>query len=316
MSEVFIGLDAGGSNLRAVATDAQLNLLAEVQNSGVSANPSVVGLPETAAQISAILGQVLHAIDRPSRDVRAVGLGIAGMADPRYQADLHSMVGAVLPHAQAVISSDFEIALIGATGERRGILLLAGTGSVGFGVNAAGEQALVGGWGYLLGDEGGGSWIGREALRLIVAAADQGSPCPALGLTIMNQLGIEQPRDLVAWIYGRTSPPPVRVREIAALAQTVLAAAAAHDGDALVIVEAAADALVRIARLVQQRLNIDPDFKLNQLAFAGGLLQQSNPLSQRVCNRLGLLTPPIPRYSPVIGAALLAIEHEKANSRE
>ncbi|MBX3065009.1 MAG: hypothetical protein KF726_18655 [Anaerolineae bacterium] len=314
MSEVFIGLDGGGSNLRAVATDAQLNLLAEVQNSGVSANPSVVGLPETAAQISAILEQVLRAIDRPSSAVRAVGLGIAGMADPRYHADLRSMVGAVLPDAQAVISSDFEIALIGATGERRGILLLAGTGSVGFGVNAAGEQALVGGWGYQLGDEGGGSWIGREALRLIVAATDQGIPCPPLGLTIMKQLGIEQPRDLVSWLYGRSATPPVR--EIAALAQTVLAAAAAHDSDALTIVEAAADALFRIARLVQQRLNVGPDFKRNQLAFAGGLLQQSNPLSQRVCSRLGLPTLPIPRYPPVIGAAILAIEEEKANSRE
>ena len=77
----------------------------------------------------------------------------------------------MLPAAQIALSSDVEIALVGALGQRLGIVVLAGTGSAAYGVNRAGDALLVGGWGYLLGDEGSGYWIGAEALRLLARAS-------------------------------------------------------------------------------------------------------------------------------------------------
>jgi N-acetylglucosamine kinase-like BadF-type ATPase len=166
-------------------------------------------------------------------------------------------------------------------------------------VNAAGEQVLVGGWGYLLGDEGSGAWIGREAVRLIIRANDQGTPLSALAAAVMSDLGLARPREVVPWLYGRTPPP---IKELAALVPRVLDAADSDDPDATRILDAAAAALEELARLLQRRLQLDNA----AIALAGGLLQHDNALSRRVCARLGLSTIPLTRYSPALGAALLA----------
>ena len=80
----------------------------------------------------------------------------------------------------------------------------------------------------------------------------------------------------------------------------------AEDGDlvAQVIITGAVAELALAAQTVMRRLDMpEPDF-----AFAGGLLSQSNVLSESLCAALGLEALPVPRHPPVIGAALLALE--------
>ena len=50
-------------------------------------------------------------------------------------------------------------------GHEPGVVIIAGTGSIAYGHNGQGQAARAGGWGYVLGDEGSGYWIGRHALR-------------------------------------------------------------------------------------------------------------------------------------------------------
>jgi N-acetylglucosamine kinase-like BadF-type ATPase len=68
------------------------------------------------------------------------------------------------------------------------------------------------------------------------------------------------------------------------------------------ILDSAAAALVRLNTAVQGRL----EDRTLPVAFAGGLLAESNPLSQRLCEQLNLADFPQARYTPVVGAALLA----------
>ena len=63
----------------------------------------------------------------------------------------------------------------GAPGEP-GVVVISGTGSISYGRNAQGEAARAGGWGYVLGDEGSGYWIGRAALRAVLRQADRRGP--------------------------------------------------------------------------------------------------------------------------------------------
>ena len=83
---------------------------------------------------------------------------------------LRNVLTSVLSHAQITVAPDYEIALIGAHGKRYGMLVLSGTGSVAFGIDASGESAHSGGWGYLLDDGGSGYWLGLEMLEV-------GHPC-------------------------------------------------------------------------------------------------------------------------------------------
>jgi len=57
------------------------------------------------------------------------------------------------------------IAYIGAIGLKPGVLLIAGTGSIAIGRKQDGTMIRAGGWGPAFGDEGGGFWIGGEAIR-------------------------------------------------------------------------------------------------------------------------------------------------------
>jgi N-acetylglucosamine kinase-like BadF-type ATPase len=93
------------------------------------------------------------------------------------------------------------------------------------------------------------------------------------------------------------------VRDVAQLAPLVLQCAAQGDSVAQATVEVGARDLALSVRAVAQRLELRPQ----QVAFAGGLLTTPNPLSDLVCELLGLNVIPAPKHTPVMGAAILAL---------
>lgn len=297
MTNCTLGIDGGGSNLRVAVVDEQLKVLAQTTHG--TANPSAIGRDASAALIQEAIREVI-ALTGSNVSIYAVGIGIAGAAATHSAEWLRQTVKTVLPDIQVAASMDYEIALVGAHGKRRGLLILAGTGTVGYGVNDAGESAQVGGWGYLLGDEGGGYWIGLQALKALTRWADNADLITQkLAQSVMEHLQFTHPTDVLKWIYA----PPPPIREVAALAEIVLNLAEEGDALALEIIEKAADALAGIAHILQARLGLHDE---TQIAFAGGLLTAENRLSQALCKRLSLTAIPQPRYTPVIGAALLA----------
>lgn len=299
---LFMGIDGGGSRLRVALTDADLNPLAQIEYG--SANPSSIGGEVAAARIRAAIGETLAAAGVTARDVMAVGIGIAGASAAHAESWLRGTVSEALPESLIMPSSDHEIALVGAHGARRGVLVLAGTGSVAVGISAAGAVAQSGGWGYLIGDEGSGYWIGGEALRLLTRVAD-GRPLntaeasSTLPDRLMAHMTVDSPRAVIRWLYGDDKPP---VGKVALLAELVLEAAQEGDLGAVAIIARAADALAALAENVLRRLSA-PELTIR---FAGGLLINENPLSLRLCKRLGLIVFPKALYPPVIGGALLA----------
>ena len=78
--------------------------------------------------------------------------------------------------ARVLVVNDALVALEAGAPGQPGVVIISGTGSIAYGRNAAGEAARAGGWGYVLGDEGSGYWIGRAALRAVLRAADERGP--------------------------------------------------------------------------------------------------------------------------------------------
>jgi N-acetylglucosamine kinase-like BadF-type ATPase len=290
---VTMGIDGGGSGVRVVVADEHLHVLAEA--TGTTANPSTIGRKVATAVIQDAMREALESVQHP---IRAVGIGIAG-ASAAYATDwLVATVSDVLPGTRVIASSDNEIALVGAHGSRRGAIVLAGTGSVAFAIDPQGQPVQTGGWGYLLGDEGGGYWLAAEALRASARWHDGIQPkAEALTARVMTAFGFARPADILAWLYRY--PPPVR--ETASYAPMVLEAAAHGDAAAAAIVERGAAALALLAQTVCARAGIALDVR-----FCGGLLTAENPLSAALCRRLGLEAIPQPMYPPAMGAALLA----------
>lgn len=289
----WMGIDGGGSNLRIVIVDNDLNILAS--HHGEAVNPSSVGRELAAERIRNGIHELMRAQDQR---ISAVGIGVAG-ASAIHAADwLRAVLEPVLPDVPIVTSSDEEIALVGARGEPVGAVLLAGTGSVAYGINSDGRIQRAGGWGYLLGDEGSGYWIGLQALRLITDWGDSRlAQETALVSTIMQELGLTRAFDLIAWTYQKAHP-----RDIAALAPLVLELAEAGDKTAMRIISEAAEHLAALVEHVCSQLGLGHQ----TIVYAGSLLTRNTPLCRAVTQRLGLETRPEVRYPAAVGAALLA----------
>ncbi|HEX3051628.1 MAG TPA: BadF/BadG/BcrA/BcrD ATPase family protein [Aggregatilineaceae bacterium] len=299
MTDYVMGIDGGGSTIRVVIVTPNLQIRG--QSEGPTANPSITGREQAAATIQQAMREAIRTAELTAEQITAVGIGVAGAAAHHSAEWLRTVTAAVVPQAQIIPSADFEIALVGAVGKREGVLVLAGTGSLAYGVNADGKTTLVGGWGYLLDDAGSGYWIGRAGLEAIVRASDGRGPSTKLTSALLDALHLQTPLDLIAWLYRSEAP---RMRDVAGLTPLVFEVANQGDIVAQRIVARAADELFLAVQTVKQRLVMDEN---TDIAFAGGLLASSNPLSDALCAALNLPTLPLPRYSPVIGAALLAL---------
>lgn len=285
----YLGIDGGGSNLRVVLVDEALNVVAETPRGTV--NPNIIGFDAATALIQSAIREIAPGVT----EIAAVGIGIAG-ASLAFDW-MRETVAGVLPAVPVFPAIDVEVALVGAHGERRGALILAGTGSIAYGINDMGETAQAGGWGYALGDEGGGYWLGLQALRAVTHWSDGLAPdAEPLARRVMDALRCAKPRDVIAWAY------PPNVKATAELARIVLNAADADDPYARRVVASGAWRLTEFTHAVLRRL----DAPHLPVAFAGSLLTSENPLSRDVCRYLGLSEIPRSHYPPVIGAALLA----------
>ncbi|MCY4146447.1 MAG: hypothetical protein OXE95_09200 [Chloroflexi bacterium] len=294
---LFAGIDGGGSSLRVAIVDARLATIA-TQSAG-TANPSISGREGAQAHIRATVRATLRQAGIAPERIAAAGIGIAGASNLHSKDWLLATLAPVLPSARLVPSSDLEIALVGALGRRHGILLLAGTGSAAYGCAPGGQRLQVGGWGYLLGDEGSGYWMGMQLLRGITAAYDQDIGLTELGAACLDALELETARDLVGWLYRGNEAAPARV---AKLARLVLDVARTGDDEAKRLVAAAARHLAKQVEWLRSQL----DYPCAPIAFAGGLLEADNALCAAVTRQLNLPEQPKALHSPAIGAALLA----------
>lgn len=297
MNGYVMGIDGGGSNLRVVVATPDLQVVGESHAGTV--NPSVIGRETAAGLIRQHMWAAITNAHLQPADIRAVCIGVAG-ASADHSADwLCEVVGPITPNAKIRPSADQEIALVGAHGKREGILILAGTGSVAYGVNPAGQAAVVGGWGYLLGDEGSGYWLGMSALRAISQASERRAAKTTLTESVLHELNLEKPRDLIRWLYAQP-----RNAEIAQLAPLIIQQADAGDAVANCLVGEAIQHLAGHVTALRDILNF-PDAPI---AFAGGLLTHPNALSSGLGRHLQLPAIPVPLYPPVIGAVLLALD--------
>ena len=205
---LFMGIDGGGSKLRIAIVNADLHPLCSI--SGEAANPNTVGRAAAQAVIRRGIADALDQACIQPRDIAALAIGIAGASNLHSEDWLIETVRPVLPASLLVPSSDLEIALVGALGQRHGILLLAGTGSAVYGSAQGGARLQIGGWGYLLGDDGSGYWLGLQLLRRVTAQFDEGlsSEDDPLTLICLDELGLKKPRELVAWLYRAEETPP------------------------------------------------------------------------------------------------------------
>lgn len=205
-----------------------------------------------------------------------------------------------LPTQNLQLLHDAPAAHAGAFGGAPGVVVIAGTGSVAYGVNARGANVTIGGWGYLFGDEGGGFWYARETIADAMSDLDS-HESNELGALALQYFGLPSLRVLARAFYtGEIS----RAR-LASFATAVIEAAERGNESAAQYVRTGAAALVRLAMRAMGQLAMPA----SDVAFTGGLVR-NHTLRDEIAQSMRELVPQAknvePRYDAAGGALLLA----------
>src|SRR2546425_4661503 len=236
-----LGIDAGGTKTVCLLADEGGKVLSEGRGPG--ANLHAAGELEVEKVLHEVMEDALG-----DRDITpaAICLGIAGVDRDDEARTVRAIMRRIGHKSRVLVVNDALIALVAGAKDAPGIVIIAGTGSIVYGRNAGGQAARAGGWGHMIGDEGSGYWIGKEAVAAVMRAADGRGPVTRLTEGILGHFGAEDVSGLPRIVYERDEPR----QRVAALGPIVQSAAAAGDAVATRILEAAADELALSARSV------------------------------------------------------------------
>ena len=294
-----IGMDGGGTKIAALCRSSDESSPLRRSESG----PCNIAAMEPAAAAENAVKCVTQLNIAPD-NVGAVVIGVAGYSAVQRRRRFTELLQATFPAAIVEVFSDFQIAHSGAFPDGVGVIVIAGTGSVAYGVNPIGESAIVGGYGYLIDDSGTGYGLGRQVLVGAGKTFDGIAGCDLLTALFIAKTGIRTREDLIAAIYGGS----LDRASVASLAPLVTEAANGGDAYANSLLMHAGGALARLAQSTISGLFSQPESV--QVAKIGSVWQAGHELNSvfessllRSCTSVRIVSPAL---TPVEGALLRA----------
>lgn len=226
-----------------------------------------------------------------------------GMTGAHPQAEV--IAQSLFPSAGVQLYHDAVTALAGASVVQPGVIVIAGTGAVAYGRLDSGEEARSSGWGYLMGDEGSGYWIGVEAIRAACQASDGRGEPTALIQRIPEHLQVDDLRALHRQIYAHE----LSRSTIATLAAITAAAAQSGDAVAIRLLQRAGQELAQAAVAVITRLGqLETGLPIYN---TGGVFRAGAPILDSFGAAIAARSPhssiQAATFSPSVGTLLLAL---------
>ncbi|MFI6287795.1 N-acetylglucosamine kinase [Streptomyces sp. NPDC051018] len=206
--------------------------------------------------------------------VEAVAIGAAGMATlgGQLRAELPGALAESLGVRRLALAADAVTAYAGALGQRPGAVVAAGTGMIALGTDLSGWRRADG-WGHLLGDCGGGAWIGRAGLEAALRAHDGRRGGSAALLAAVEAVFGQAPQ-----LPGMLYPRPDRPAVLASFAPEVARSAAGGDPVSAGILARAAAHIAEAAAAVCPPVTPGAKAAPPQVALTGGLFRTGDPL--------------------------------------
>jgi len=277
----FLGIDGGATRCRARLRDVGGALLAEAE--GAAANVYV----DFDAAIAVIDGVIASALQKAGRaggeSAIALGLGLAGLSS---DSDARRVEARFSRFAHVRAANDAMIACLGAHDGADGAIVISGTGSAAM-ARIKGRDTILGGRGFILGDDGSGARIGLDALRAAAKAADGLGPSSAMSDALLQRFG--GVLAAVEWAHG------AKPGDFGALAPVALDHAERGDLLALPIVGRAVAAIAALAQAARA-------LGAERVALVGGLGEALRPFFDDSLDDALLR----PAHDPVEGAIILA----------
>ena len=282
----FLGMDGGGTQTTAAVSDERGRVLAQAVTG--PSNPLKVGFNSSQHELLRAARQALRKARVKPREVNAVCVGLAGVDRPPVHRRLLSWLRRSVPARSYLLTSDAAIALEAAVGNRPGVIVISGTGSIAYARDARGRVSRSGGWGLPFDDVGSGYDLGRGAIVAALRALDGRGPHTILTPKLRRALRL---RNVTQVILRRYTPA-----EIAALAPLVQEVARSHDRVALALCDQAGRDLAELAAALLKRLGWLR--RSVPIVCAGGVFASSAKIRRAFAQRLH-------HYAPRARVALL-----------
>lgn len=300
--EYFIGIDGGGTNSRLVAINKEGQELGRAN--GGSTNITSVTYDGVFANIKGLIEGFVAASGLAVCHCAGLCIGSAGASTGDNGELLKKIFCEIGFICNIIVMNDAELVLRSETRNEPGMIIISGTGSVGYALGACGNMIRVGGWGHIIDDGGSGYRIGMDAIHATMLAFDGRGEKTLLTSMVTKFFDINCASEILRYVYGGDFDKAT----VAKLVHVVTTAANQGDVVATQILEGAAkaliklaDALVRVAALEARKIVMCGGVILNQPHIRAQFqehIEKNYPLMQLVESST----------SAEMGAAQLAIK--------
>lgn len=296
-----LGFDGGGTKTKVSVGDLKGQIICSLQGGSLNINSQgEEGLKATMTE----LFQALQEQGFSWEQLQGLCIGVAGISNPLTRKVLLQSVQAAGIAREPILVGDHQAALYGAHEGAPGMIMIAGTGSICYGENAAGEAARAGGWGHLIDDEGSAYALGRDVLAAVVQAEDGRIPPTCMRKAVFEQIHATSIQELIQYVYS----PATGKKGVAALAPIVMQGVEAEEEAAIAILQKAAEKLASLVKPVAVRLGLTA----GSLALCGGVITQNevlqNMLRSILMETLPELNVILPKQDAAAGAVLRCLK--------
>jgi N-acetylglucosamine kinase-like BadF-type ATPase len=304
LKRYVIGVDGGGTKTTALLVGLDGTVLAEF--AAGPTNLQTVGVQQSARIIFDLIAQCCEKEQAESELLQSVVIGVAGAGRASDKAELvDALLGIGLkkkfPLKNVVVEADVRVALEAAFAAKPGIVVVAGTGSIALYRTEDGQLLRAGGWGKILGDEGGGYSLAKDALNMVMRQFDGRCEKTLLTKKAFEHFGVATSEELIPKIYRDHA-------DIADFAPKVIEAVVERDRVAHIVMLKNANEIVELVRVLTMKVR--PKNKL-PVALMGGLLESETVylkmVKEKIIGSLPNVVVQKPKFPAAFGAAIIGL---------
>ena len=290
MTAAVVGIDVGGSKTAVRAADAASGtLLTDITV------PTQLWRGESFPTKARVLLDLVHL--HVGTDIAALAVGAHG-CDTQEQCDaLQRAVAETASYPVRVVNDAHLLSY--AAGHPEAIGVISGTGSIAVGTTPEGRRISVGGWGWLVGDDGGATGLVREAVRAALIASDAGHRDHILESSLTTAAGVRRIGEVSMQLMLE------RPEQWALLAPAVFAATAAGSPVAKWVINAAARSICDLVDSVVKRGAVG-----DTIVLGGSVIASQADYASTVRSLLAVSQPNattvVLNHPPVAGALVIA----------
>ncbi|MDI3517923.1 MAG: hypothetical protein PWQ34_70 [Caldanaerobacter sp.] len=299
----FLGVDGGGTKTKFALIDDQLKIHSTFETT--TSHIAQVGVEGVVRVLQEGLKSVLFEGGVCKEEIKYAVLGMPGYTEVKANdIQIERAVKEVFGFTNYHIVNDAEVGWAGALACQPGINIVAGTGSIAFGVDEEGRRERIGGWGEFVGDEGSAYWIAKKTLEVYSKQKDGRLPKTVLVDIIDEKYGIKDKFEIIDIMHNRFKLKRDKIAELSLY--TFEAAQKGCRYSAEIFEKAAYELFLHVEGLMKKMRFSKPIL----VSYVGGVFKAEELILQPLRTFLGQLGDEIllipPRMEPCFGAAYYA----------